>query len=222
MKMLNRYLSIIIIPLIFMMALIGCNINTKVLPAPTASSVLPAIDEPLGIASPDKAKVMETIEITDKTALPEKIAETEKVTKTTKISKATQTSRTEEVTKTAKKAEVGVQVEKGRRYSTKEEVAAYIHMFQQLPPNYITKKEAEKKGWDNSKGNLWKVTNKMSIGGDVFGNREGVLPKKEGRKYYECDINYKGGYRGSERIVYSNDGLVFYTVDHYETFEQLF
>lgn len=56
--------------------------------------------------------------------------------------------------------------------------------------------------------NLWKVTDKMFIGGDVFGNREGSLPKKGGRKYYECDINYKGGFRGSERIVNSNDGLM--------------
>jgi len=127
-----------------------------------------------------------------------------------------------EVTETAQIAEDGAQVEKGRRYSTKEEVAAYINMFHQLPPNYITKREAEKEGWDSSKGNLWEVTDKMSIGGDVFGNREGDLPKKQGRKYYECDINYKGGYRGSERIVYSNDGLVFCTVDHYKTFEQLY
>ena len=75
---------------------------------------------------------------------------------------------------------------------------------------------------DNSKGNLWEVTNKKSIGGDRFGNREGFLPEADTRKYYECDINYDGGYRGSERIVYSNDGLVFYTDDHYETFEKLY
>ena len=72
-----------------------------------------------------------------------------------------------------------------------------------------------------SKGNLWKVTKKMSIGGDRFGNNEGLLPKKSGRQYYECDIDYRGGSRGAKRIVYSNDGLIFYTADHYETFEQL-
>jgi len=62
----------------------------------------------------------------------------------------------------------------------------------------------------------------MSIGGDSFGNREGILPKKEGRKWFECDINYEGGYRGAERIVYSNDGLIYYTNDHYKTFVQLY
>jgi len=115
-----------------------------------------------------------------------------------------------------------VRVEKGLSYSNKDEVAAYIHEFLELPLNYITKKEAQDLGWDNSKGNLWEVTNKKSIGGDRFGNREGLLPEADTRKYYECDINYDGGYRGSERIVYSNDGLVFYTDDHYETFEKLY
>jgi guanyl-specific ribonuclease Sa len=62
----------------------------------------------------------------------------------------------------------------------------------------------------------------MSIGGDVFGNREGMLPKSDGRKWFECDINYSGGYRGAERIVYSNDGLIYYTNDHYKTFKQLY
>ena len=62
----------------------------------------------------------------------------------------------------------------------------------------------------------------MSIGGDKFGNREGLLPKEDGRQYYECDVNYQGGYRGAERIVFSNDGLIFYTDDHYNSFTQLY
>lgn len=113
-------------------------------------------------------------------------------------------------------------VEKGQNYSTKAEVAAYIHEFQVLPPNYITKAEAQKLGWDNTKGNLWQVTRQKSIGGDRFGNLEGLLPAAKGRQYYECDINYAGGYRGAERIIYSNDGLVFYTADHYKSFTQLY
>jgi guanyl-specific ribonuclease Sa len=115
-----------------------------------------------------------------------------------------------------------VKVKKGQNYSTKDEVAAYIHEFKILPANFITKAEAQKLGWDNSKGNLWEVTKQKSIGGDSFGNMEGLLPKANGRKYYECDINYKGGYRGAERIVYSNDGLIFYTNDHYKTFKKLY
>ena len=107
-------------------------------------------------------------------------------------------------------------------YSSPEEVALYINTYGKLPVNYITKSEASKLGWDSQKGNLWDVTDKMIIGGDKFGNREKLLPAADGRIYYECDVNYEGGYRGSERLVFSNDGLIFYTEDHYESFEQLY
>ncbi len=107
-------------------------------------------------------------------------------------------------------------------YTSPEEVAEYIHTFNKLPGNFITKKNAMDLGWDSKKGNLWEVTQEKSIGGDSFGNREGLLPKKDGRKYYECDVNYEGGFRGGERLVYSNDGLIFYTGDHYKTFTQLY
>lgn len=107
-------------------------------------------------------------------------------------------------------------------YNTMEEVALYIQTYEELPGNFITKKQATDLGWESTEGNLWKVTDEKSIGGDKFGNREGILPKKEGRKYYECDINYDGGYRGSERIVYSNDGLIYYTQDHYKTFKLIY
>lgn len=110
----------------------------------------------------------------------------------------------------------------GEWYSTKEEVADYLYLYEELPPNYITKIEARELGWDNAKGNLWEVTDGMSIGGDYFGNREGLLPEDAGRDYYEADINFDGGYRNAERIVFSNDGLIYYTDDHYESFEQLY
>lgn len=111
-----------------------------------------------------------------------------------------------------------VSIEKDGKYSKPEELAEYIHTFQQLPKNYLTKKEAGALGWESKKGNLWDVTDEMSIGGDIFGNREGKLPKADGRKWYECDVNYYGGFRGEERLVYSNDGLIYYTKDHYQTF----
>lgn len=107
-------------------------------------------------------------------------------------------------------------------YTSKEDVALYIHIYDKLPNNFINKKEASNLGWKSSEGNLWEVTDKMSIGGDKFGNREKLLPMKEGRQYYECDINYEGGYRGPERLVYSNDGLIYYTEDHYESFTLLY
>lgn len=110
-------------------------------------------------------------------------------------------------------------VEKDGSYTTPEDVAAYIHTFGTLPGNYITKKEAGKLGWESSKGNLWDVAPGKSIGGDTFGNREGLLPKG---KYRECDINYAGGYRGAERIIYGEDGSIWYTDDHYKSFTQLY
>lgn len=107
-------------------------------------------------------------------------------------------------------------------FTTKDEVARYILTYKKLPDNYITKAEAMELGWIASEGNLWEVTDRKSIGGDRFYNREGILPKKEGRIYFEADINYEGGYRGPERIVYSNDDLIYYTDDHYDTFTLLY
>lgn len=106
-------------------------------------------------------------------------------------------------------------------YSSKEEVALYLETYGELPDNYITKKEAIDLGWNSKEGNLWEVAEGMSIGGDVFGNREGLLPESDGRIYYECDIDYQGGYRNEKRIIFSNDGLIYYTEDHYESFEEL-
>ena len=106
-------------------------------------------------------------------------------------------------------------------YDTMEEVAVYLTLYDELPENYMTKKEAQKLGWVSSKGNLWDVADGCSIGGDRFGNYEGLLPEAKGRKWTECDIDFDGSYRGAERIVFSNDGLIYYTGDHYESFEEI-
>lgn len=119
-------------------------------------------------------------------------------------------------------AEAVSAVSESGEYTAKEEVAAYLHSYGHLPDNFITKKEAKKLGWVSSEGNLAAVAPGKSIGGDYFGNYEGSLPEKEGRNYYECDIDSDGGYRGAKRIVYSDDGLIYYTEDHYETFELLY
>lgn len=113
-------------------------------------------------------------------------------------------------------------VEKDGSYTTPEDVAEYIHTFGTLPDNFITKSEARDLGWDSKEGNLWDVAEGKSIGGDRFGNYEGLLPEADGREYAECDINYSGGYRGGERLIFSNDGLIFYTNDHYKSFTQLY
>ncbi len=117
---------------------------------------------------------------------------------------------------------VSQELEEDGSYTSKEDVALYLHTYGCLPDNFITKKEAQNLGWDSKKGNLWDVAPGKSIGGSHFGNYEKLLPEKKGRKYYECDLNYEGGYRGAERMIYSNDGLIFYTGDHYESFEQLY
>jgi ribonuclease T1 len=118
-------------------------------------------------------------------------------------------------------AESGILEEAGYYYIA-DDVALYLHAYNKLPDNYITKSQAKEMGWDSQEGNLWDVADGYVIGGDNFGNREKLLPIKDGRKYYEADVNYNGGYRGAERLVYSNDGLVFYTKDHYDSFEQLY
>ena len=105
-------------------------------------------------------------------------------------------------------------------YYDRDNVALYIHTYGHLPGNYITKKEAEALGW--SGGSVDRYAKGKAIGGDYFGNYEGLLPKKNGRKYYECDIDTKGRSRGAKRIIFSDDGLIFYTDDHYESFTQLY
>ena len=105
-------------------------------------------------------------------------------------------------------------------YTSKEDVALYIRIYGKLPGNFITKAQAQELGWEG--GPLWDYAPGKSIGGDSFSNREGQLPKQSGRKWYECDIDYDGGKRGAKRIVFSNDGLIYYTEDHYETFTKLY
>lgn len=107
-------------------------------------------------------------------------------------------------------------------YTSKEDVALYLYTYGHLPDNFIRKDDAKKLGWDNSKGNLAEVAPGKSIGGDRFGNYEGLLPEEDGRKWTECDIGYEEGYRTGERIVFSNDGLIYYTGDHYKSFERLY
>ncbi len=106
-------------------------------------------------------------------------------------------------------------------YTTKDDVALYLHTYGHLPSNFITKKEAEKLGW--SGGSLEPYAPGKCIGGSHFGNYEGILPEKDGRSYTECDIDTLGAdKRGAKRIVFSNDGLIYYTENHYETFELLY
>jgi len=102
---------------------------------------------------------------------------------------------------------------------SRECVSAHIRRTGSLPQNFITKKQAGELGWQG--GDLWRYARGKSIGGDRFGNFERRLPDKKGRIWRECDIEYRGGPRGAKRLIFSNDGLIFYTADHYESFERV-
>lgn len=106
-------------------------------------------------------------------------------------------------------------------YYSAFDVSLYLYVYGHLPDNYITKDEARKLGWEG--GSVEAYAPGYAIGGDVFGNREGLLPEAPDRVYYECDVDTKGAdSRGSNRLVYSNDGLIYYTHDHYESFQLLY
>lgn len=141
--------------------------------------------------------------------------------KETQSSKETQSKA--EATKTTQSAtkETESKIDKDGYYYSKNEVALYIHTYGKLPSNYITKTEAKKLGWTG--GSVEKYAKDKAIGGDSFGNYEGLLPKKNGRKYTECDIDTHGASsRGAKRIIFSNDGLVYYTDNHYASFTLLY
>lgn len=114
-----------------------------------------------------------------------------------------------------------VEIDEEGWYYSADDVALYLHLYGHLPENFITKSEAASLGWEG--GSVEPYAPDHVIGGDKFGNREGLLPDAKGRYYYECDIDTLGeDSRGAKRIVFSNDGLIYYTEDHYESFVLLY
>ena len=97
----------------------------------------------------------------------------------------------------------------------------YLKYLGQLPDYYITISDAKKLGWKAYLGNLDKVAPGKQLTKGIYRNYDGRLPRKYGRIWYEADINYSGGFRNSMRIVYSNDGLIFVSYDHYKTFYEI-
>lgn len=134
---------------------------------------------------------------------------------------SSETAQSEQTATNSKGNANKIKISEDGAYTDKEHVAAYINEFAKLPHNYITKNEAKKLGWQ-TKGTLDKVAPGKSIGGDRFGNYEGLLPAKNGRSWKECDIDYVKGGRNGKRLVFSNDGLIYYTGDHYKSFTRLY
>ncbi|WP_130834989.1 ribonuclease domain-containing protein [[Erwinia] mediterraneensis] len=100
-------------------------------------------------------------------------------------------------------------------------VASWLQQHHHLPDYYISKNAARRQGWDAAQGNLCDVLPGKAIGGDRFANREGRLPEKAGRQWFEADVNYRCGHRNADRLLYSSDGLIFLTTDHYRSFKKV-
>ena len=182
--------------------------SAETLPALTEASVTEAAAEP----------ETEAAESTAKTPAGKK--KKNKKTTTTDPAAGSYSVETETLSVT-EPLTVDVTLDKDGVYTTKDDVALYIYTYGELPSNFITKKEAQDLGWEG--GSLELYAPGYCIGGSHFGNYEGKLPEKPGREYTECDIDTLGKKsRGAKRIVFSNDGLIYYTGDHYETFELLY
>lgn len=198
-----RRILCILLAVLLLAGLVGCKT-----PAPARESTyhLPIVTQ--GEKGPAEAESTQAPSVTER---PETVPP------------ATEPARTTELpaTEPAQTAEPALTVTEDGVYDSKEEVALYIHLYGHLPSNYITKKDAESLGWPG--GDLEPYAPGKCIGGSRFGNYEGRLPDAKGRTWTECDIGTMGARsRGSKRIVFSNDGLIYYTEDHYEHFELLY
>ena len=100
-------------------------------------------------------------------------------------------------------------------------VVSYLRKNDRLPDYYVTKQQARAQGWNSREGNLCSILPGRAIGGDRFSNRGKALPTAPGRIWFEADINYHCGHRGAERLLYSNDGLIYVTHNHYKNFTEV-
>lgn len=195
----------------------GCKKKAKKTEAPaTTTTAAETVTE-----TTESTETTEAPTTTEKATDPttEKAPTTEATTESTK--ETTEATKKTKATTEPTSAPTEAKIDENGEYTSKDDVALYIHTYGHLPKNFVTKSEARAKGWEG--GSLEDYFPGCSIGGDKFGNREGVLPKKNGRTYTECDIDTKGKKsRGAKRIVFSNDGLIYYTDDHYETFTLLY
>lgn len=218
MKIKRRVMLLLLTLLCLMMAITGCKKKDDSSSKKDKTTQSVATVKTTKTDSGTKAVDIINANRPDKTQVA---SQTENVTEATKTASVTETKTTTAETKTTTKATASAKIDEKGTYSSKDDVALYIHTYGKLPSNYMTKKQAEALGW--SGGSLEKYAKGKCIGGDKFGNYEGLLPKKNGRTYTECDIDTIGASsRGAKRIIFSNDGLVYYTDDHYASFTLLY
>ena len=96
----------------------------------------------------------------------------------------------------------------------------WLTYFNKLPDYYVTEEEAYNIGWIRGKSPAKFIPGKMLTMG-IYNNSNGHLPQAAGRIWYEADINYYEGRRNGHRVLWSNDGLIFVTYDHYATFYEI-
>lgn len=211
-KLLPAGKLLLLLPLILMLLFVSCGeaVNTILEDGSVEDAILNYIDE--NVDDYNEPAADSTDAESSATELSAQSPETEPQQETEPV----------QVTETQPDlVETEAAIDENGSYTTKEDVALYIHTYSKLPSNFITKSEAEKLGWEG--GSLEPYAPGKCIGGNKFGNYEGLLPKKDGRTYTECDIDTLGAdKRGAKRIVFSNDGLIYYTEDHYESFELLY
>ena len=222
----KKHLKLWLLIMCFVIALgmfTGCKKKkSKTTEAPTTTTTTAEETSQSETTAPTTTEASkETSEITEASTTTTTEATTESTTEATTEPTTEATTEATKKTKDTTPTTTAPVIDENGTYTSKDDVALYIHTYGHLPSNFVTKKEAQAKGWEG--GSLEDYFPGCSIGGDKFGNREGLLPSKKGRTYTECDIDTKGKKsRGAKRIVFSNDGLIYYTDDHYETFTLLY
>ena len=202
----RKFLSFLV-TLLLLFGIVGCKNNQKsqdVSSSTTSSAVLSSTESSSSSSSTESSSSLSSTESSSSSSS----------TTSSSSSSSTESSSSSSSTESTV-------IDENGSYTSKDDVALYIHVYGRLPSNFISKNEAEKLGW--SGGSLEPYAPGKCIGGSRFGNYEGLLPKKSGRTYMECDIDTLGKKsRGAKRIVFSNDGLIYYTDDHYASFELLY
>lgn len=225
-----------ILPLILIMTLLmlftGCQMKPSAPQQPVqgaTAEVSAAATEQASVTEDTKAEATEQAsaaeatkeEVAEQTPAATELASTDTAAQEEPIDKITpdQTTTAAQATSITDASTADSTLPEDGTYTTKDDVALYIHTYGELPQNFITKKAAKKLGWQG--GSLEDYAPGKCIGGDYFGNYEGLLP--EDKEYHECDIDTLGkSKRGAKRIIYSDDGYIYYTDDHYKSFQLLY